>query len=193
MVGMSEVSRGEVTRLLVSAAGGDGAAADALFPIIYEDLRRLAQSYLGRERAGHTLQATALVHEAYLRLVEVDGDSLEGRAHFFRLAARAMRRLLIDHARQRQAQKRGGDVIFQTQSALDGAATWTDPELLDLDAALEELNGLDERKARLVELRFFGGLTIEEAADTLGIGHATAERDWRFSKAWLAKKLGPRA
>ena len=188
---MSEPHKGEVTRLLASAADGDASAADALFPIVYEDLRKLARSYLGRERAGHTLQATALVHEAYMRLVEVDGTDVRGRSHFFRLAARAMRRMLIDHARRRSSQKHGGNAILLTQSALDGVGQWTDHGLLDLDAALKVLAGHDDRKARLVELRFFGGLTIDQAADALGISHATAERDWRFSKAWLASKLEP--
>ena len=188
---MSEPHKGEVTRLLASAADGDASAADALFPIVYEDLRKLARSYLGRERAGHTLQATALVHEAYMRLVEVDGTDVRGRSHFFRLAARAMRRMLIDHARRRSSKKHGGNAILLTQSALDGVGQWTDHGLLDLDAALKDLAAHDDRKARLVELRFFGGLTIDQAADALGISHATAERDWRFSKAWLASKLEP--
>jgi len=187
---MTAPERDHATRLLASVAAGDASAAEELFPIVYEDLRRLAQAFLGRERVGHTLQATALVHEAYMRLVDVERDSVQGRAHFFRIAARAMRRLLIDHARRRSAQKRGEDPIFRTQAVLNQVGVWRDAELLDLDDALQTLSALDERKARVVELRFFGGLTIEEAAEALGVGHATAERDWKFAKAWLAKELG---
>ena len=187
---MTDTNRSEATRLLASMAAGDASAADELFPIVYEDLRRLAQAFLGRERAGHTLQATALVHEAYVRLVDVDHADVQGRAHFFRIAARAMRHLLIDHARRRNAKKRGEDPVFRTQAALNDVGVWRDAELLELDDALKTLAELDERKARLVELRFFGGLTIEEAAAALEVGHATAERDWKFAKAWLAKELG---
>ena len=180
----------EATRLLIDLSAGNEKAAEALFPLIYEDLRNLAASYLRRERANHTLQATALVHEAYLRLVGVDADSIENRAHFFRLAARAIRRLLVDHARSKAAQKRGENPLFQTQSSLNEVGTWGEQQILELDDALNTLAVLDERKAKLVELRFFGGLTIEEAADSLGIGHSTAERDWAFAKAWLARALG---
>ena len=181
----------EATRLLLDLAGGDGTAAEALFPLIYEDLRGLAASYLGRERKGHTLQATALVHEAYLRLVRVEAQSVQGKAHFFRLASRAMRRLLVDHARARATQKRGENPIFQTQGVLEGVGAWTEQQILELDDALAVLAAHDERKARLVELRFFGGLTITEAAEALDIGHSTAERDWAFARAWLARQLGP--
>lgn len=184
-------SRSEATRLLHDLAAGDEAAADLLFPLIYDDLRGLAQSYLRRERPGHTLQPTALVHEAYVRLVNADGLQVQDRAHFFRLAARAMRHLLVDHARRRQADKRGGDAPLLTQSALDRAGAWDEGRLLDLHDALETLGAHDPRKAQLVELRFFGGMTIEEAATTLGIGHATAERDWAFAKAFLLRQLGP--
>jgi RNA polymerase sigma factor (TIGR02999 family) len=180
----------EATRLLIDLSAGNEKAAEALFPLIYEDLRNLAASYLRRERANHTLQATALVHEAYLRLVGVDAHSIENRAHFFRLAARAIRRLLVDHARSKAAQKRGENPLFQTQSSLNEVGTWGEQQILELDDALNTLAVLDERKAKIVELRFFGGLTIEEAADSLGIGHSTAERDWAFAKAWLARALG---
>ncbi len=188
---MSAPDRAEATRLLHDLAAGDAAAADLLFPLIYEDLRRLAQAYLRRERPGHTLQPTALVHEAYVRLVNVDGMQIKDRAHFFRLAARAMRNLLVDHARKKQAQKRGSDPLVHTQAALDRIGVWDEARLLELHDALETLATQDARKAQLVEMRFFGGLTIEEAAAALEIGHATAERDWAFAKAFLQRQLGP--
>jgi RNA polymerase sigma-70 factor (ECF subfamily) len=188
---MDAPDRAEATRLLRSLADGDAGAADLLFPLIYEDLRRLAESYLRRERAGHTLQPTALVHEAYVRLVNAEGLQVADRAHFFRLAARAMRNLLVDHARRRNAQKRGADPVLRTSSALDRVGVWDEARLLELHDALETLAAQDARKAQLVEMRFFGGLTIEEAAAALGIGHATAERDWAFAKAYLLRELGP--
>lgn len=188
---MDAPDRAEATRLLRSLADGDAGAADLLFPLIYEDLRRLAQSYLRRERAGHTLQPTALVHEAYVRLVNAEGLKVADRAHFFRLAARAMRNLLVDHARRRGALKRGADPVLRTSSSLDRVGVWDEARLLELHDALETLAGQDPRKAQLVEMRFFGGLTIEEAAAALGIGHATAERDWAFAKAYLLRELGP--
>lgn len=188
---MSGDDRAEATRLLQSLAAGDAAAADLLFPLIYEDLKRLAQSYLRREKPGHTLQPTALVHEAYVRLVNADGLQIADRAHFFRLAARAMRNLLVDHARRKQAQKRGSDPILRTQSALDRVGIWDEARLLELHDALEALAQQDPRKAQLVEMRFFGGLSIPEAAAALGIGHATVERDWAFAKAFLLRQLGP--
>jgi len=188
---MSGDDRAEATRLLHQLAAGDAAAADLLFPLIYEDLKRLAQSYLRREKPGHTLQPTALVHEAYVRLVNADGLKIADRAHFFRLAARAMRHLLVDHARRKQAQKRGSDPVLRTQSALDRVGVWDEARLLELHDALEALALQDPRKAQLVEMRFFGGLSIPEAASALDISHATAERDWAFAKAFLLRQLGP--
>jgi RNA polymerase sigma-70 factor, ECF subfamily len=187
---MTTDRQAQATRLLLDLSAGDEHAAEALFPLIYEDLRGIASAYLRREKGGHTLQATALVHEAYLRLVDVDGGSIDSRAHFFRLAARAMRRLLVDHARGKAAQKRGANPVFQTQSSLNQVSVWSQDDIMELDDALTTLAQHDERKARLVELRFFGGLSIEEAAQTLGVGHSTAERDWKFAKAWLANQLG---
>lgn len=186
---MTTDRQAQATRLLLDLSAGDDQAAEALFPLIYEDLRGIAAAYLSRERGNHTLQATALVHEAYLRLVNVDGESIDSRAHFFRLAARAMRRLLVDHARNKAAQKRGANPVFQTQSSLNQVSVWDQDDIIDLDDALNTLAENDERKARLVELRFFGGLNIEEAARALGVGHSTAERDWKFAKAWLASQL----
>lgn len=186
---MATERQAQATRLLLDLSAGNEQAAEELFPLIYEDLRGIAASYLRREKQGHTLQATALVHEAYLRLVKLDTSTIDGRAHFFRLAARAMRRLLVDHARGKAAKKRGENPAFQTQSCLNQVALWTHNDLVDLDDALSTLAKNDERKARLVELRFFGGLSVEEAATTLGISTSTAERDWTFSKAWLAAQL----
>jgi RNA polymerase sigma factor (TIGR02999 family) len=188
---MTGSERDEATRLLRNLAAGDPGAADLLFPLIYEDLKRLAQAYLRREKAGHTLQPTALVHEAYVRLVNSDGLKATDRAHFFRIAARAMRNLLVDHARRKQAQKRGSDPILRTQSALDRVGVWDEARLLELHEALEVLAQQDPRKAQLVEMRFFGGLSIPEVAAALDIGHATAERDWAFAKAFLLRQLGP--
>ena len=157
---MGGQARDEATKLLLDLAAGDAAAAELLFPLIYEDLRLLAQSYLRRERPGHTLQPTALVHEAYVRLIGAKDLKVSDRAHFFRLAARAMRHLLVDHARKKQAQKRGSDPIMRTQSALDKVGVWDETRLLELHDALERLSELDPRKAQLVEMRFFGGLTM---------------------------------
>lgn len=187
---MTTDRQAQATRLLLNLSAGDEQAAEALFPLIYDDLRGIAGAYLRRERSNHTLQATALVHEAYLRLVNVDSESIDSRAHFFRLAARAMRRLLVDHARSKAAQKRGANPVFQTQSSLNEVSIWDQDEIVELDDALNTLAEHDERKARLVELRFFGGLSIDEAAHALGVGHSTAERDWKFAKAWLASQLG---
>lgn len=187
---MSTGPNSEATRLLLNLSAGDEQAAEALFPLIYEDLRSIAAAYLRKERSNHTLQATALVHEAYLRLVNVKADTIEGRAHFFRLAARAMRRLLVDHARSKSTRKRGENPVFQTQSSLSGVGEWREQEIMELDDALNILATKDQRKARLVELRFFAGLTMEEAATVLGISLSTGERDWAFAKAWLARQLG---
>ena len=188
---MSTIPPSEATRLLRRIADGDEGAAAELFPVIYDDLRRLAASYLGRERKGHTLQPTALVHEAFLRLVAAKDLDVVDRAHFFRLAARAMRQLLVDHARRRKAQKRGGGAVLQTQSLVEGAAgPQREATVIEVHEALEALAALDPRKAQLVEMRFFGGMTIAEAAAALGVGHATAERDWAFARSWLADRLG---
>jgi RNA polymerase sigma factor (TIGR02999 family) len=185
----SEDERGLVTQLLVAADSGDPHALDDLFPVVYEDLRRLAQSYLGRERAGHTLQPTALVHEAFVRLVGLEASALQGSRHFFAVAARAMRRILVDHARRRSANKRGGEHAKLSLDRLPREPEARDACLLELDDALERLTEMDARKARVVELRFFGGLDIEATAAALDISHATVERDWAFARAWLARAL----
>ena len=179
---------GEVTRLLQAWGGGDKAALDGLIPHVHEELRRLARSHMRRERPGHTLQTTALINEAYLRLVgqEVPWQS---RAHFFGIASRLMRQILVDHARAQNYQKRGGGLQQVSLAAAAGAVGGRAAELIALDDALNSLAALDEQQARVVELRFFGGLTIEETAEVLGVSHATVERDWRAARAWLRREM----
>lgn len=186
---MDSPTRPQVTRLLQSIGKGDSGAMERLFPLVYEDLRFLASRYLGRERPGHTLQPTALVHESFFRLVDQSQVPVKNRSHFFALAARAMRRILVDHARGRNAKKRGGGRFRASLDRLPEQAEERDPLLAALDDALKELGGRDERQAQVVELRFFGGFTIAEAADILGLSQATVERDWKVAKAWLAREL----
>jgi RNA polymerase sigma factor (TIGR02999 family) len=168
---------------------GDKRAAEELIPLVYDDLRALAQQHLKRENPGHTLQATALVNEAYLRLIDAQPEGWNGRTHFFAVAAATLRRVLVDHARAKRTKKRGGDA--QRVSVLDPAASATVPaiDLLALDEALERLAATKPRHARLVELRFFGGLEVEEAAAILGVSKETAKLDWRFARAWLNRAL----
>lgn len=180
---------GGVTRLLVRAHEGDASATDELFPIVYDELRSIASKYLSHESGAVTLQATALVHEAYIRLVGPDQAPWEGRAHFFGAAARAIRQILVDHARHRGRLKRGGSrqrVPFD--EALE-VASEPELDLVGLDEALNRLGRLDEQKAKVVELRFFGGLTVDQTATTLGISPSTVARDWAFARAWLAREL----
>jgi RNA polymerase sigma factor (TIGR02999 family) len=182
-------SQEEVTRLLIAWSNGDQAALDSLFPLVYDELRRLASGYMRRERPDHTLQTTALVHEAYLRLVGQPDLSLKNRTHFFAIAARVMRRILIDHARTQQYAKRGGGAL---RLSLDEAALLSDEraaELVALDEALSELAKIDERQSRIVELRFFGGLTLAETAEVLKISSDTVTRDWNLAKAWLYRQV----
>ena len=174
----------EVTQLLVKLSSGDRSALDELLPLVYDELRRLANRYLRRERSDHTLQATALVNEAYLRLVD-QNVPWQNRAHFFGVAAEMMRRILVDHARSHQAQKRGSGGI---KLSLDDAINMSDEratDLIALDDALKALAEFDPQKSRIVELRFFAGLSIEETAKVLGIGTATVIRQWKMAKAWL--------
>jgi RNA polymerase sigma factor (TIGR02999 family) len=181
-----------VTELLVASSEGDKAALDKLMPVVYDELRRLAQNYLSRERAGHTLQTTALVHEAYLRLIDQKSVNWQNRAQFFGIAAQMMRRILINHARDRQAKKRQG---YATKVSLDDAVNLFEKRELDLMAlneALEELAVLDPQQTQIVELRFFGGLTIEEIAEVLDISTATTKRDWDSAKLWLRRQLSNR-
>jgi RNA polymerase sigma factor (TIGR02999 family) len=186
----------KVVTEIVSRIGELGAAerwtAEDLFPHVYGELRRLARGYMSRETPGHTLQPTALVHEAYLKLVDQTRVDWRGKTHFFAVGARIMRRLLVDHARERGAQKRGGGWRAVTLSDVLGpvGSDALDPEqLLDLDGALERLAEIDEREAKVVTLRFFGGLTVEQVADVLGVSKRTVENDWRHAQAWLRRRL----
>jgi RNA polymerase sigma factor (TIGR02999 family) len=178
-----------VTELLHRWNQGDREAMDRLMPIVYDELRRLAAGYLKGERPGHTLQPTALVHEAYLRLVRQDRVEWQNRAHFFGIAARMMRRVLVDHARRRQAEKRDSGGFRLTIQVGEALEVPRDPELLELDQALGRLERLDAEQARVVELRFFGGLTVEETATVLGISTATVKREWRTAKAFLRTEI----
>jgi len=182
----------DVTLLLSALTRGDEGAASKLIPVVYDELRRLAGSYMRRERVDHTLQATALVHEAYLKLVEQRSVDWQSRAHFFGVAAQLMRRILIDHARGHSRQKRGGD---EQKVSLDEALIFSKQqadELLAVDDSLNQLAKIDPRQAKVVEMRFFGGLSIEEAAEVLGISPKTVKRDWSVAKAWLYADLKER-
>lgn len=181
----------DVTHLLAAWTRGDARALEALVPLLYAELRRIAERQLDRERPDHTLQPTALVHEAFLRLVDQQSVAWQGRAHFFGVAARLMRNVLVDHARGRGAQKRGGDVtrVAFDEALLERVAADPAAEVLALDDALVEMATFDERKSRIVELRFFGGLSIEETAEVLGVSPGTVMRDWTLAKAWLSRQL----
>lgn len=178
-------SRQRVSEIL--AQGTEGALTE-LMPIVYDELRQLASAYLARERAGHTLQPTALANEAYMRLVDSDTTGLNGRAHFFAVAARAMRQVLVDHARKKQALKRGGDRnrLSLSMSDMGAEMPW---DVLDLEEALTELAQNDERKARVVELRFFAGLQMKTIAEMLGLSPKTVEADWYMARAWLKTRM----
>jgi RNA polymerase sigma factor (TIGR02999 family) len=181
---------GHITRLLELARGGDARVVDELLPVIYDELRTLARASLSEERPGHTLSPTALVHEAYIRLADQRDQEWRNRAHFFALAATLIRRILVDHARRRDSLKRGGGAGRITLSGI-GAGSPDDQgiDVLALHEALEGLGALDERQARLVELRFFTGLSMEEAAAELGVSKRTAEADWTMARAWLHRRL----
>lgn len=180
----------EITRALAELADGDRDAMDRLLPIVYENLRVLAQRELRRERQDHTLGATALVHEAYLKLAQLDRISWEGRAHFFGAAAQAMRRILISYARMKKAEKRGSGAEHVPLEDVVVVARDRPADLLALDDALERLAELDDRQARVVECRFFAGMGVEETAEVLGISPATVKRDWTLARAWLNRELG---
>ena len=188
---MAKAVSKNVTQLLHAWGQGDEAARDELIPLVYDTLRRIARNQLRRERAGHTLETTALINEAYLKLVE-QSVSWQGRAHFFGIAARLMRQLLVDYARTRHRLKRGGDL---QQISLTGAAEIAQAQAVDLlalDDALEILTEVDPQSSRIVELRFFGGLTIEETAQVMDISTPTVERGWRAARAWLQTELSPK-
>jgi RNA polymerase sigma-70 factor, ECF subfamily len=175
----------DITLLLSSLSRGDPQAASELIPMVYDELRRLAASYMRRERPDHTLQATALVHEAYVKLLEQRSVDWQSRAHFFGIAAQLMRRILIDHARSHLRQKRGGE---NQKVSLDGALVFSEQqsaEMLAVDESLQRLEKVDPRQARVVELRFFGGLNVEEIAEILKVSDKTVKRDWSVARAWL--------
>jgi len=186
---MNDVTQKSITQLLVAWGDGDQAALDQLVPLVYGELRRLARSYLRGERQGHTLQTTALVNEAYLRLVEQKHVRWQNRAHFLAICAQLMRRILVDYARRRQYQKRGGGALQVTLAEAESAAFERAPDLVVLDEALRSLAEIDPRRAQVVELRFFGGLSIEETAEVLKVSPTTVERDWTIAKAWLHKTM----
>jgi RNA polymerase sigma factor (TIGR02999 family) len=178
-----------VTQLLIDWSKGDKEALDNLVPLVYEELRRQAARYLRHERAGHTLQTTALIHEAYLRLVDQRNVHWQNRAHFFGIAAQMMRRILVDHARTKKRAKRGGSDIRVSFSEATLKAPDQDLDIVALDEALEHLAEIDEQQSKIVELRFFSGLTVEESAEVLGFSPATVKRDWSMAKAWLHREI----
>jgi RNA polymerase sigma factor (TIGR02999 family) len=179
-----------ITHLLKEWSEGDQQALDELTPLVYEELRQQAARYLRKERPNHSLQATALINEAFLRLIDVKDVQWQNRAHFFAIAANLMRRILVDHARRRDAEKRGGSQVCLT---LDEGLAWAnepDVDLLAIDEALDRLAIIDEQQARIVELRFFSGLTVEETATALGVSPKTVKRDWSVARAWLKREIG---
>ena len=187
---MPENSPSEVTQILGELCDGDSSAADRLLPVVYDELRMLARSFLRRERADHTLQPTALVHEAYLKLIDQASTDWKGKQHFMAIAAQAIRRILVDHARAHRAAKRGGG--DWRRITLQGVPNLTQHDDLDferLDAVLSELAKLNERQAKVVELRFFGGMSVEETAELLNVSERTVKSDWRFARAWLQNQL----
>ena len=187
---MADVPSHDVTHLLARWKDGDEAALQQLLPIVHEELQRVARRQMAGERPGHTLQPTALVNEAYLRLVNLKQMQWQDRAHFLAMASRLMRRILVDFARSRGYQKRGGDV--QRVSFTDALEVAEDQatDVVALHDALEALAGVDERKSQVVELRFFGGLSVEETAEALNVSRETVKRDWQFAKMWLLRQLG---
>lgn len=186
---MAEPDSPDVTGLLVAWRNGDREALDRLVPQVYDELRRLAHHFMRAERPGHLLQTTALVSEAYLRMVDVTRVSWQNRAHFFAVAANLMRRVLVDAARERDAQKRGGDVSFTPLHDAEAPGGISPVDLVALDEALESLTALDPRKARVVELRYFGGLDVAETAEVLAVSSDTVMRDWKIAKLWLYREL----
>lgn len=189
--GESRPGAAQASRLLGRAAGGDARAADALMPLVYDELRRLAAGYIRRERPGQTLQATALVHEAFLRLVKPGDPPWNGRTHFLAIAAVSMRQILVDRARRRHAAKRGGHAerITLDDTMLPAPTDGAGVDLVALDRALTDLTALDPQQARIVELRYFGGLTVEETAEVVGVSPATVKRHWTLARAFLKKTL----
>jgi RNA polymerase sigma factor (TIGR02999 family) len=180
----------DVTGLLRAWSAGDQAAFEKLAPIVYGELHRIARRYMSRERSDHTLQATALVHEAYLHLVDIHSVGWQDRAHFFAISAQTMRRILIDRARASAAAKRGGSAAHLQLDEIPEVGSWRGSELIALDDALTTLAQMDPRKAKIIELRFFGGLSVDETAEVLKISAQTVMRDWKLARAWLERELG---
>ena len=190
---MPAPSAQNVTRLLQAWSQGEDAALEELLPLVHQELRRLARRYMFGERPEHTLQATALVNEAYLRLVSSRQVNWQNRAHFFAISAQLMRRILVDHARARGYRKRGGGAAKITLDEALVRPPEKGQDLVALDDALKELAGVDPRKSKVVELRFFGGLSVEETAEVLKVSPETVQRDWRLAKAWLVREMGKAA
>jgi RNA polymerase sigma factor (TIGR02999 family) len=186
---MATPSRKDVTGLLIDWSKGDQEALNKLMPLVYDELHRLAGRYLRNERPGHTLQTTALVHEAYLKLVDQTNASWQNRVQFFSAAAQVMRHILVDYARSRRAFKRGGDYCRLSLDEAVISSEEKDPDLLTLNEALERLAAIDSQQSRVVELRVFGGLTVEETAEALGVSPRTVKREWSMAKAWLHKQI----
>jgi RNA polymerase sigma-70 factor, ECF subfamily len=186
---MSESPNHEITSLLQAWSAGDEQALDKLAPLVYQELHRTAHRYMARERSGHTLQTTALINEVYLRLVNVREVDWQGRAHFYAISARMMRRVLTDFARSRRYLKRGGDAIHLPYEDVLFAGREAGPVIVDLDDSLNVLATIDQRKAQVVELRFFGGFSVQETAKILDVSVETVHRDWKFAKVWLLREL----
>ena len=182
----------QVTELLVRWRGGDKAALDALMPLVYSELRRIANRYLQSERSDHTLQSTALVHEAYVRLTNQQLPQWQNRAHFFAVAAQLMRQILVDHARNHRASKRGGDAYTLALEDAEEQHQPVDLDIVALDDALKTLAAMDSQQSRVVELKFFGGLSNEDTAEVLGVSTSTVKRDWTSARAWLFRELNRR-
>jgi RNA polymerase sigma-70 factor, ECF subfamily len=191
MKGSAERTSGELTQLLIAWSKGDACALEKIAPLVYAEMRKLAHRYMSRERAGHTLQTTALIHETFLRLLGNPQDSWQNRAHFYAIAAQMMRRVLVDYARANMRAKRGGEAKRITLAGIDLAVAEPalNPDVIALDAALDKLAAIDPRRSRVVELRFFGGLSVEETAHVLQVAPDTVVRDWRVAKAWLFRYL----
>jgi RNA polymerase sigma factor (TIGR02999 family) len=184
-----EVSSENLTQLLIDWSNGDAQALEKLTPLVYRDLHRLAQRYFRSESPGHTLQSTALVHEAYLRLIDQRNTRWQNRAHFFGISAQLMRRILVDHARARKAGKRGGHAAMIQIDESVAAPEQQNLDLVALDDCLKALSGIDPQQARVVELRYFAGLTVEETAEVMHVSPTTVKREWRLARAWLHREI----
>ena len=179
----------QITQLLIDWSNGSELALEQLFPLVYDELRRMARSYMRRQPSGHTFQTTELIHEAYIKLAKNDEKNWQNRAHFFGVAAQAMRHILVDYARSKQSKKRGGWQERVTLSENAVVSVEHSEQIVELDNVLKHLATMDERKSRVVELKFFGGLSIEEIAEVLRISPETVKRDWRFARTWLLREL----